>query len=207
MSKELRVDTFYVKYIKRVMDIVAGVVFLGIIGPFLLVIALMVKLCDGGSVFYLQERVGRNFKLFRLIKFRTMIEGADKIGPLITMENDPRITPVGKFLRRYKLDELPQLINVIKGDMSMVGPRPEVEKFVLLFREAYSDILKVRPGLTDYAAIEFRNEESVIAGNEKVYVEEVLPRKIELYYKYIQEVSFFTDLKIVFKTVWKVVFC
>lgn len=133
---------------------------------------------------------------------------APKKGPAITTGGDPRITKVGRFLRKTKIDELPQLINVFKGDMSIVGPRPEVEKYVEMFKYDYQCVLKVKPGITDYATIEFRDEESVLknySDPEVGYIKEVLPRKIELYKRYITDKSFFTDMKLIFLTLWKII--
>jgi len=212
MSERLRVNTFYARYGKRVVDIIVGSMLFLVVMPLFLCIAIAVKMEDGGHVFYFQKRMGKEFVPFYLIKFRTMIEGADSMGPKITIKDDPRVTRVGCVLRKYKLDELPQLINVVKGDMSIVGPRPEVEHFVSLFREAYERILRVKPGITDYAAIEYRDEEDLIRAmgsesGEMFYVEKILPKKIELYDKYLREISFFTDVRIMLMTMWKVIFC
>lgn len=136
-----------------------------------------------------------------------MYIGADSKGGLITVAGDPRITRVGKIIRKYKLDEFPQLLNVFKGDMSLVGPRPEVKKYVDLFWDDFKDILKVKPGITDFASVEFRNEEEILKkyqDPEKAYIQEVLPQKIKLYKKYINEMSFTTDLKLIFLTLWRV---
>jgi len=198
----------YRRFLKRFFDFTLALIGLIILSPLLGIIALLIKLQDGGSVFFKQTRVGQNGKLFQIYKFRTMVENADKMGPPITGGEDPRITKIGKFLRKYKLDELPQLINVLKGEMSFVGPRPEVPKYVKLFEEEYREILKVKPGITDYAAIEFVNEEEILKGAdnvEKVYIEKVLPRKIEYYKRYLKEISFSTDLKIILKTLWSIV--
>ncbi|MCD6419501.1 MAG: sugar transferase [Synergistetes bacterium] len=212
MSERLRVNTFYARYGKRIVDVVVGSILFLVVMPLFLCIAIAVKMEDGGRVFYLQKRMGKEFVPFYLIKFRTMIEGADSMGPKITIKDDPRVTRVGRVLRKYKLDELPQLINVVKGDMSIVGPRPEVEYFVSLFREAYERILRVKPGITDYAAIEYRDEEDLIRAmgsesGEMFYVEKILPKKIELYDRYLREMSFFTDVRIMLMTMWKVIFC
>ncbi len=212
MSERLRVNTFYARYGKRIVDVVVGSILFLVVMPLFLCIAIAVKMEDGGRVFYLQKRMGKEFVPFYLIKFRTMIEGADSMGPKITIKDDPRVTRVGRVLRKYKLDELPQLINVVKGDMSIVGPRPEVEYFVSLFREAYERILRVKPGITDYAAIEYRDEEDLIRAmgsesGEMFYVEKILPKKIELYDRYLREIGFFTDVRIMLMTMWKVIFC
>lgn len=200
-------SSFYLKYGKRTFDIIASSVGLLFLAPLFIIIPLIIKLSDRGPIFFKQKRVGQNFKPFLLIKFRTMLVNADKLGPMITKGDDYRITKIGKFLRKTKLDELPQLINVLKGDISLVGPRPEVEKYVKLFESDYKEILKLKPGITDYASIEFRNEESILKKYddiEKGYVNWVLPKKIELYKKYLCDVGFFTDIILIFKTIVKI---
>lgn len=191
---------------KRLFDL--GAAFLGIIivSPFLLAIAFIIKLGGAGPVIYCQQRVGRNFQPFYIYKFRTMCPGSDADGNTCTVKGDARITPVGRFLRKAKLDELPQLLNVVKGDMSLVGPRPEVPRYVEMFKEDYKTVLSVRPGITDYAAIEYRNEEGVLArypNPQEAYAREILPAKIKLYKKYIAEQSFLTDLNIIASTFWE----
>jgi len=193
----------YKKYGKRVFDIIASIVGLIILSPIFLGIAIIIKLTSEGPVFYIQKRMGKNFKEFNLYKFRSMIVDADKKGLQITSGDDPRITKIGKIIRKTKLDELPQLINVIKGDMSLVGPRPEVKKYVMLKKDDYKKILSIRPGITDLAAIEFRDEEEILAqyeDKEKTYIEIILPKKIELYNKYINNISFKNDINIILKT-------
>ena len=193
---------------KRVSDILLSGFGLILLSPVFLVLALLVKLGSKGPVFFIQERMGRNFNSFGLLKFRTMVEGAPAAGPAITAKGDPRITGVGKFLRKTKMDELPQLINVLKGDMSLVGPRPEVRKYVEAFEKDYRKILTVRPGITDFATIEYRDEEAVLAkyGNpEEGYVKEVLPQKIKLYERYLEEAGFFLDMKLIFRTLYEIV--
>lgn len=198
----------YRKYLKRIFDFVASFLGLIVLSPLFLVIAILIKLDDGGSVFFRQTRVGQYGKLFKIYKFRTMVENAEKLGAQVTKGDDPRITRVGKFLRKYKLDELPQLINVLKGEMSLVGPRPEVPKFVKLFEEDYKEILQVKPGITDYASLEFKDENELLKGvenPEEVYIKEILPKKIKFYKKYLKEISFTTDLKLILKTIWGIV--
>jgi len=191
----------YIAFGKRVFDIaiLGGALLLPIIIP----IALWIKLSSKGPLFYIQKRVGKDFKEFDLYKFRSMIIDADKVGPSVTSGDDPRITKVGKIIRRTKIDELPQLLNVLKGDMSLVGPRPEVMKFVEQKRDAYKKVLSVKPGITDNAAIEFRDEETIMEqyeDKEKAYIDIVLPQKIELYYRYIDTISFTNDIKLILKT-------
>ena len=179
-----------------------------VLSPLLALIALLVKLDSPGPVFFRQERIGLGFRPFRLFKFRTMAVDAPERGPAITAGGDSRVTRVGRRLRRTKFDELPQLINVLRGEMSLVGPRPEVRKYVEIFRRDYEEILAVRPGITDYAAIEFHDEEKVLArfeNPEEGYVREVLPRKIALYREYLARRGFWVDLGIIFRTVLRIV--
>ncbi|WP_457562948.1 sugar transferase [Caminibacter pacificus] len=193
----------YEKFGKRVFDIIFSSLGLIIFFPLMVLIAIAIKISSQGSIFFKQKRVGKNFKEFEIYKFRTMVENAEKNGPSVTVDGDERITKIGKFLRKTKLDELPQLFNVLKGDMSLVGPRPEVMKYVNEKKEDYKRILKIRPGITDYAAIEFRNEEEILKKYddlEKAYIEIIQPKKIELYYKYLENMSFLEDIKIILKT-------
>jgi lipopolysaccharide/colanic/teichoic acid biosynthesis glycosyltransferase len=198
----------YRKYIKRLIDFSLSLVGLLLLFPVFIIIAILIKLEDGGSIFFRQVRVGQHGKLFKIYKFRTMVENAERLGIQVTKEDDPRITKIGKILRKYKLDELPQLINVLKGEMSLVGPRPEVPKYVNIYKEEYKEILKIKPGITDFAAIEFINEEKLLKGSknpEKIYLEQILPKKMEFYKKYIHEISILTDLKILLKTILKII--
>jgi lipopolysaccharide/colanic/teichoic acid biosynthesis glycosyltransferase len=202
-------DNFYTKYGKRIFDFIASLIGLILLSPFLVIIGVLVKISDKGPVFYRSKRVGQNFKPFYLLKFRTMVVNAEELGPSVTKGGDQRITKIGKFLRKTKLDELPQLWNVVKGELSLVGPRPEVEKYISFYKDDYKEILKIRPGITDYAAIKFRNEEEILAkfeDVEKAYIENVLPEKIKLYKTYLNEIGFLTDLKIIFKTLWGITF-
>lgn len=186
---------------KRSFDLVASAGGLVLLSPVLLGCALAVKASSPGPVLFRQERMGRGFRPFQLLKFRSMTHGS--AGAQVTSAGDRRITPVGRLLRKLKLDELPQLVNVLRGDMSLVGPRPEVRKYVEPFRADYVRILEVRPGITDFAAIEYRDEEAILARSadpERAYVEEVLPAKIRLYYKYLDQRSFLVDLALIFRT-------
>ncbi len=161
-----------------------------------------------GGVFYSQIRIGKNQRQFHLLKFRTMKPGSDKSGQLTVGEHDSRITRIGKVLRKYKLDEIPQLLNVLKGDMSIVGPRPEVPKYVNLYSEDQLRVLSFRPGLTDIASIEFINENEILGQSndpEKEYVEEIMPKKLELNIQYIESQSFIGDLKLIFRTLGKII--
>ncbi|MEW5702885.1 MAG: sugar transferase [Candidatus Zixiibacteriota bacterium] len=188
---------------KRAFDLVVSVVGLIILSPIFLIAALFVKLSGPGPVFFRQVRVGRGFRHFRIYKFRTMVDGAS--GPPITVRGDPRVTPVGRFLRRTKLDELPQLLNVISGRMSLVGPRPELPQYVDAFRDDYTEILRVRPGITDEASIAFRDEEELLSrasDPQEMYVTEILPRKIALARHYARKRTFFGDLGIIARTIF-----
>ncbi|MEO0199080.1 MAG: sugar transferase [candidate division WOR-3 bacterium] len=190
-------------FIKRVVDIVLSFFGLLLLSPLLLIIALLILIFDGPPIFFLQPRAGKNLKPFKLIKFRTMVNDAEKMGPLITVENDPRITRLGRFLRSTKLDELPQLLNVLLGHMSFVGPRPQTFKYVEMFKKDYEEILKVRPGITDLATLEFHNEGKILSkyeDYETAYIKEILPVKLELNKKYVKNLSLAMDIKIIVKT-------
>jgi len=172
----------------------------------MIIIAILIKLDSKGPIFFKQVRVTKNGREFKIFKYRTMKIGSDKYSQ-ITVGKDSRITKVGDFLRKYKLDEIPQLINVLIGDMSLVGPRPEVPKYVALYTEEQREILKVRAGITDYASIEFSNENDILANEvdpEKAYIEKIMPRKIELNKKYLSEISVMTDIKIILLTIKKI---
>ncbi len=193
---------------KRAMDVVISGGALLVLWPALLLVAVAIKIDDPGPVFYRQVRVGRNGKEFRIFKFRTMVVDADKKGLQITVGRDSRITRMGAFLRKTKLDELAQLINVFVGDMSFVGPRPEVPKYVKLYTPCQRQVLLVRPGITDYASIAYRNENDLLAASddpEKMYVDVVMPDKIELNMKYLREISPIADLKLIFGTILAVI--
>ncbi len=199
---------FYAHTGKRMLDLLLAIPGFILLIPVLLIIALLIKINDRCPVFFLQSRVGKDFKLFKLLKFRTMVTNAEQLGPPVTSTKDLRITSIGKSLRRFKLDELPQIINVIKGDMSLVGPRPEVLRYVSLFENDYRTILSIRPGITDWAALTYREEEKILMKYENIdqgYVQEVLPKKIMLYKKYLTEISLLTDLKILFRTLGSII--
>ncbi|QQB74483.1 sugar transferase [Fusobacterium canifelinum] len=192
--------------LKRIFDIILSLFGLIILLPFILIIAILIKLDSKGPVFFKQVRVTKNAREFKIFKYRTMRVGSDKYSQ-ITVGKDNRITKVGAFLRKYKLDEIPQLINVLIGDMSLVGPRPEVPKYVVLYTDEQKEILKVRAGITDYASIEFSDENDLLASEEdpeKAYIEKVMPKKIELNKKYISEISILTDIKIILLTIKKI---
>ena len=192
--------------LKRIFDITLSLLGLIILLPFMLIIAIFIKLDSKGPVFFKQLRVTKNGREFKIFKYRTMRVGSDKYSQ-ITVGKDDRITKIGLFLRKYKLDEIPQLINVFIGDMSLVGPRPEVPKYVALYTEEQREILKVRAGITDYASIEFSNENDLLAleeDPEKAYIEKVMPKKIELNKKYLSEISILTDIRIILLTIKKI---
>ncbi len=188
---------------KRLFDFFTSLVGLILLSPLFIIISILIKVGSKGDIFYVQKRLGQNFKEFNIYKFRSMKVNADKNGPSVTSCDDTRITKVGKFIRKYKIDELPQLLNVLKGDMSLVGPRPEVMKFVKKKKEEYKQVLSVKPGITDNAAIKFRDEELIMMkynDKESAYIEFILPKKIKLYFEYINNISFLSDLKIILKT-------
>ena len=193
---------------KRAMDIVLSACALAVLWPLLLLIALAIWIDDPGPVFYRQVRVGRNGKTFRIFKFRSMVMDADKKGLAITVGRDSRITRVGAVLRKIKLDELAQLLNVLLGQMSFVGPRPEVPKYVELYTPYQRQVLLVRPGITDYASIAYRNENDLLAGApnpETMYIEQIMPDKIELNMKYLREISPLADIRLILKTIVAVI--
>ncbi len=188
---------------KRTLDLVASTCGLLLLSPLLLLAALAVKLDSPGPVLFIQQRVGRNFRNFGIFKFRTMVIDAEKQGGQITFGADPRITRVGRVLRKTKLDELPQLLNVVLGHMSLVGPRPEVPRYVDMYRDDYAYVLAVRPGLTDLASLKYRDEAEQLAASldpAKEYAQHILPDKIALAHEYIDTASFAGDLGIVLKT-------
>lgn len=190
----------------RIFDVVCAAVGLLLLSPVLCLVAIAIKCDDGGSVFYLQDRVGRNFRAFRLCKFRSMVAKADRAS-LITAPADARVTRLGRVLRRYKVDELPQLFNILKGDMQLVGARPEVARYVQMFRADYAVLLRDRPGLTDPASLAYRHEEKMLAADriEQQYVEEILPAKLRLSTAYQKRRTFLSDIGILLRTVAGVV--
>lgn len=193
--------------LKRTLDVTASGLGLIALSPLLAVAAVAVRLDSPGPVFFLQQRMGRNFKPFWIYKFRTMVVDADKRGGQLTAGADPRITRTGRLLRKTKLDELPQLFNVLRGDMSLVGPRPEVPKYVEMFRDDYADVLLVRPGLTDPASIKYSDEAAVLAASsepEQLYIQQILPDKIALARQYIRQASLTGDLRIMLQTLLKI---
>ena len=191
--------------IKRIFDLVFVILGLLVLFPIFLIIVALIKRDGDGAVLFKQERVGLHGKLFRVLKFRTMVVDAEKQGVKVTTGNDPRITKSGQWLRKFKLDELPQLLNVLKGEMSLVGPRPEVPEYVDFYTEEQKKIvLSVLPGITDKASIEFRNENEILSGSEdpvRDYREKVLPIKLKYYVDYVRERSLWLDFKIIIRTI------
>lgn len=193
---------------KRIFDIITALLIVVLFLPFGVLIALGIFLSSRGGVFYIQQRVGRNGVHFGLLKFRTMRKHADRAGKLTVGMRDSRITPIGIFLRKLKLDEFPQFLNVLKGDMSIVGPRPEVQEFVDLYSPEQREILSVRPGITDYASLEFFQENELLGEStdpQKTYIEEIMPAKILLNRKYLERPTVSHDLLIMWKTFLKII--
>ncbi|HEX3017588.1 MAG TPA: sugar transferase [Caproicibacter sp.] len=193
---------------KRVFDVVVSALILLILSPFLLILALAVKLDSPGPVFYRQVRVGRYNQDFKIYKFRTMVQNADKIGPPLTMGKDPRITRVGSLIRKLRLDEFSQLLNVLNGSMSLVGPRPEVRRYVDAYTPEYMATLLIRPGITATSSIAFKDEDKLLNSGgdpEKIYVEKILPPKMALNLEYMKHISVLHDIKIMFQTVAAVI--
>jgi lipopolysaccharide/colanic/teichoic acid biosynthesis glycosyltransferase len=194
---------------KRAFDLLFATIGLTVLSPVLAAIAVWVRFDSPGPSLFRQERIGRYGRPFKVLKFRTMRAGQSSPTGLLRVGNDRRVTPAGRFLRRWKLDELPQLVNVVKGEMSLVGPRPEVARYVDLYpADVRAIILSVRPGITDYAAIAFRDESSLMPDAEEaeaIYVTTILPRKLALYQRYVADQSLATDLKIILSTLTAIV--
>ncbi|WP_082804618.1 sugar transferase [Rossellomorea vietnamensis] len=197
----------YNKYIKRIFDVVLAFIFLIILLPIYLIVSLFIIVESGFPILYKADRGGYNGKNFKIYKFRTMVKDADKIGGGTTALNDARITKVGNFLRKTKLDEITQLFNIIKGEMSFIGPRPELVRYTSQYSGNEKFILKVRPGITDYSSIEFINLDEIVGGDnaDEIYEKFVLKKKNQLRIKYAATVSMKTDVYLFFNTVWRVV--
>ena len=192
---------------KRLFDIISSSIGLLCLAPVFVVMAIWIKLDSRGPVFYRQTRVGRYGRDFRIFKFRSMRVGSDKGRQITVGERDPRITRSGYFIRRYKIDELPQLINVFLGDMSIVGPRPEVRKYVDLYSEEQRKVFQVRPGITDLASIKYRNENELLSqvdDPDTYYIDVIMPDKLAINLEYIRHQSFMGDIKIIFNTLFKI---
>ena len=188
---------------KRLFDLVVSVVFLALISPILFAIGVWIKFDSSGPVLYQGARVGKDGVIFKMYKFRTMVMDADKIGGSSTPDDDPRVTRVGKFLRAHKLDELPQFLNVVKGEMSLVGPRPQVQWAVDLYTQEERQVLTVPPGITDYASMHFPNEGEILKGSkdpDRDYMEKIHPKKMMLSQEYVRDRSFLVDISVMLKT-------
>ena len=189
---------------KRLFDICFSLGLIIVLLPLAIVVSLWIVFDDFGSPFFVQQRVGLNGRNFGLLKFRSMRKNAESKGQLTVGMKDNRITRSGYFIRKYKIDELPQLVNVFLGEMSVVGPRPEVPKYVLLYNEEQQNVLSIKPGITDFASIEYVRENELLSASsdpEKTYIEEIMPAKLALNLKYLREQSFLTDMKIILQTI------
>ena len=192
---------------KSLFDITSALIVITIGFPFFIIISILIALDSKGGIFFIQQRVGKDNKDFELFKFRTMRSNSEKAGQITVGGKDPRITKIGYLLRKFKLDEFPQLLNVIKGDMSIIGPRPEVRRYVDMYSKEQLKVLSVRPGLSDFASIEYINENELLGKSdnpEKTYIGEIMPAKLQLNLKYIEQKSFGTDIKLIFKTIGKI---
>lgn len=194
---------------KRLFDIIFSALGIIILSPIFLLLWLTIKLESHGPALFMQTRVGKNNKDFKLIKFRSMYLNSESFGQLTVGMRDPRITNVGYTLRKYKLDELPQLLNVLKGDMSLVGPRPEVRKYVNMYTPEQMKVLEVNPGITDYASIQFINENQLLANAEnpdEYYINNIMPKKLEMNLQYIKSNNPFKDISLILKTIFRIIF-
>jgi lipopolysaccharide/colanic/teichoic acid biosynthesis glycosyltransferase len=189
---------------KRILDFVVTALGLIVASPLLLLLCLLIKLSDDGPIFYRAQRIGKGGVPFSAYKFRTMVVDADKLGPAVTASGDSRVTPIGAFLRRTKLDELPQLLNVLSGEMSLVGPRPEDSRYVALYTPVQRQILAFVPGITSAASLAYRHEEQMLTGAdwETVYQQQVMPEKIAIDLAYMASANVITDLKLIFQTIF-----
>ena len=193
---------------KRVFDVLFSFIGIIILLPVYIIISLLIIIDSKGGILYKQERTGKGDEIFKVFKFRTMRSDSFSKGALTVGSRDPRITNVGYYLRKYKLDELPQLFNVLFGDMSFVGPRPEVKKYTDLYNQAQKKVLTVRPGITDYASIKFRNENDLLSVSdnpEQLYIDKIMPEKLDINLKYINDNSLFKDIKIIFDTFYVII--
>ena len=194
--------------LKRLFDILASLILLIILSPLFIIFSIMIKLDSKGPIMFKQNRVTENGRTFKIFKFRTMVENADKNGSQVTVENDNRVTKIGKFLRKFRLDEIPQLINILIGDMSFVGTRPEVPKYVELYTDEMKATLLMKAGVTSLASIKFKDEEKLLQmdGNiDKIYIENILPQKMQYNLEYLKRFNFFYDIKLMFMTLFAVV--
>lgn len=194
------------KITKRLFDIIAAGIGIILLSPFLIIISILIKIDSKGPIIFKQERIGLRGEPFLILKYRTMVVNAEKLGKQITVGADDRITRIGAFLRKYKVDELPQLFNVFKGDMSLVGPRPEVPRYVKLYSDKEKQVLNVRPGITDLASLEFRDENEILGkvkDPESYYIDVIMKKKLELNLEYIKKSNIFFDISLIIKTIIK----
>ena len=194
--------------IKRLFDLFFSLIGVIVLSPLLLIIAILIKISSPGTVFYRGLRAGKDFKPFKIFKFRTMKAEAEKLGGPSTAGDDPRLTRIGKFLKKWKIDELPQLLNVIKGEISLVGPRPEVLEYAKLYQGEEKIVYTIKPGITDFASLWDVHEEEILKGSpdpEKTYLEKIRPEKVKLQMKYVKEMSLYTDIKIIWRTFLKLI--
>jgi lipopolysaccharide/colanic/teichoic acid biosynthesis glycosyltransferase len=195
-------------FLKRTFDIAGSVCGLVLLLPLLIAVAVLVRMDSLGPIFYRGMRVGRYGKPFRILKFRTMVVNAEKLGGYSAADDDPRITRIGRFLRKYKIDEIPQLVNVLKGEMSIVGPRPEVQHYVDMFTEGEKIILSIRPGITDWASLWNPDQGAILVGSPdtaRTYMEKIRPEKMRLQLRYVSEETFLVDIKIILMTIWAII--
>ena len=194
--------------LKRLFDVLASLILLIILSPLFIIFSIMIKLDSKGPIMFKQNRVTENGRIFKIFKFRTMVENADKNGSQVTVKNDDRVTKIGKFLRKFRLDEIPQLINILIGDMSFVGTRPEVPKYVELYTDEMKATLLMKAGVTSLASIKFKDEEKLLQmdGNiDKINIENILPQKMQYNLEYLKRFNFFYDIKLMFMTLFAVV--
>lgn len=192
--------------IKRIFDIIMSLIGIIILSPLLIIVSIAIKVSSPGNILFLQKRVGKNGEEFNIYKFRTMVSDAEKLGKQITVGNDSRITKVGAFLRKFKIDELPQLFNVFNGDMSLVGPRPEVPKYVALYNEEQRKVLSIRPGITDMASLRYRDENDILGkvdNPEEYYINVIMQDKLKLNLEYIEKSNIIFDISLILKTIIK----
>ncbi|MDU5107134.1 sugar transferase [Clostridium sp.] len=192
--------------IKRIFDFLVSLVGIIILSPIFIIVSIAIKIDSRGSILFLQKRVGKDGKEFNIYKFRTMVTDAEKLGKQITIGNDSRITKVGAFLRKFKIDELPQLFNVLLGDMSLVGPRPEVPKYVALYNDEQKKVLSIRPGITDMASLRYKDENDILGkveNPEEYYINVIMKDKLSLNLEYIEKSNVFFDIYLIVKTIIK----
>lgn len=194
------------QFIKRIFDIIMSLIGIIILSPVFIIVSIAIKVNSTGNILFLQKRVGRDGREFNIYKFRTMVSDAEKLGKQITVGNDSRITKVGAFLRKFKIDELPQLFNVFNGDMSLVGPRPEVPKYVKLYTKEQRKVLSIRPGITDMASLRYRDENDILGkvdNPEEYYINVIMQDKLKLNLEYIEKSNIIFDISLILKTIIK----